>query len=529
VRAATALALLAAGLGCGSHCSPPAATAPPNVILVTIDTLRADHLGCYGNATVRTPHLDRLAAEGALFERCWAQAPITVPSHVSLLTSLPPAEHGVLRNQDRLARPVPSLPESFAQRGYRTAAFVSVNLLAPGARMGRLGRAFAVHEGPRTQQRAEETNARFFRWLRGACGEPFFAWVHYYDPHMPYAPPAPYDRAYYRGDPTAAGHDGMQRVQLNWWFYEVGGLRRHLARHAAEVRRLKRDLALNSAGVRRLLLDPVGLERFASAPAEAARLRARLSALGASVRPRLPLRRGFADWLAEVRDLRFPVAQYAGEVSYVDGAMGELRTEVERLGLAQRTILLVTADHGESLGEHGIWFQHFGVHEPTLRVPLVVWAPGRVPPGRHLRPARGIDVAPTLLALAGLPPVAAMRGHDLFGTPPADAPVTAQSGGGAQAMVVHDGWKLSRTRESVYYVDEFVREAGEVELYDLAADPAEKTNAAGRAPARAAALDRTLRAALAADERALAAAPRDRASPPGRDVQAQLRALGYVE
>jgi arylsulfatase A-like enzyme len=148
--------------------------------------------------------------------------------------------------------------------------------------------------------------------------------------------------------------------------------------------------------------------------------------------------------------------------------------------------------------------------------------------GRHAEPARGIDVAPTILALAGLPLAPGMRGRDLFASGP-DGPVTAQSGGGAQAMVVRDGWKLIRTLTPIYYVDDFTREAGDLELYDLAADPGERRNAAGDAPARVTALDETLRTALAADARALAAAPRVGKGEAAPDLEAQLRALGYVE
>ena len=119
-----ALALVLAG-GCRPTCTPPPGDARPNVVLVTVDTLRADHLGCYGSPVVRTPHLDRLAAEGTLFERCYALTHVTVPSHLTILTSLPPAEHGVLTNDKQTARPVEALPALFAHAGYRTAAFVS--------------------------------------------------------------------------------------------------------------------------------------------------------------------------------------------------------------------------------------------------------------------------------------------------------------------------------------------------------------------------------------------------------------------
>src|SRR5262245_6279617 len=116
------LPLLALGLGCAPDCTPPAAETRPNVVLLTIDTLRADHLGAYGSATVRTPHLDRLAADGVLFERAYAQSHITVPSHVSILSSLTVLEHGIADNQAPVARPVVTLPALLRRAGYRTGA-----------------------------------------------------------------------------------------------------------------------------------------------------------------------------------------------------------------------------------------------------------------------------------------------------------------------------------------------------------------------------------------------------------------------
>jgi arylsulfatase A-like enzyme len=523
-----AVLLAAVALGCGVDCTPPTGEVRTNVVLVTVDTLRADHLGCYGSTTVHTPSLDRLAAEGTLFERCWSQTHVTVPSHVTLLTSLPLAEHGVVRNDGRLAHPVDALPDAFARAGYRTAAFVSVALLGPRSAMGELLRGLEEYRAPRrasVQTRAEETNGHFFRWLRGACREPFFAWLHYYDPHMPYTPPAPFDAAYYQDDPYDPRHTSMNGVTLNFFFHELGGVSRRLAQRAAEVRRLKSELHLSSRQVRSLVLYPEGLAAHAADPDARARLRRRLTEVGDVVRRDLPYRRGLADWLTGVRDLRFPLARYAGEVSYVDAEIGRLRAELEALHLEGRTVLVVTADHGESLGEHGVYFDHFGLHEPNLRVPLIVWGPGHVAPARRTDPARGLDVAPTLLRLAGLPVPPTMQGRDLFAPGTTAEPLVAEASQGRQVMILDGPWKLILTLRDFQYVDAFGRDAGATELYDLQRDPGEAENVV-RSHADVA---RTLAARLDSWMTVHRDGSAPAAAPPSPAVERSLRALGYTE
>lgn len=170
-----------------------------NVLLITLDTTRADRLGSYGYAPARTPRLDALAAEGVRFARAYAPAPLTLPSHCTVLTGLYPATHGVRNNGGGLEPRFRTLAEVLKAEGLATAAFVSS--FSVDSRFG-LGRGFDVYEdtfradsplkGANAERRAEETFAKFSRWLDGAAGSRFFAWVHYYDPHLPYDPPSPY-------------------------------------------------------------------------------------------------------------------------------------------------------------------------------------------------------------------------------------------------------------------------------------------------------------------------------------------------
>lgn len=520
--AVIACTLLAA---CRTDCTPTGDARRPNVILLTIDTLRADHLGAYGNTTVQTPHLDGLARDGVLFEQAFSQTHITVPSHLSIMSSLPVVEHGVPTNLAPVVHPVDVLPAFFRRAGYRTGGFVSATHLGPRRALGELMaphlETFAFPRRASKPFHAEETNAKLFDWVEGHCREPFFAWVHYWDPHMPYVPPAPWNTTYYDDDPYAARFASLVDVRHPWFHYELQDFRRHLAREAAAVRRVKHDLGLRTQDVRNLVLYPIGAR--GPTPDATADARTRLRAVADAIRPHVPFRAGLADWLAGVRDARYPRAQYAGEVTYTDVQVGALRAELERLGIADRTILVVTADHGEMLGEHGVWFEHLGLHDPSVHVPLIVWAPGRVTPARRAEPASGLDIAPTILALAGLPRGERMRGRDLFGGLPTDAPLVVEASQGDQISVRDEGWKLIRTVRDVSWAPDFEREAGTIELYDLAADPGEERNVAADHPERRAALEAALDTWIANHP---AAGTR---VPAATDRAEDLRALGYVE
>lgn len=195
VLAAAAIVLL--GPGRGPLGRSPAA--PRNVLLITLDTTRADHLGCYGDAQAQTPNIDRLAGEGVRFARVYAPAPLTLPSHTSIMTGLYPARHEVRNNGHTLAPKWRTLAAVLKARGFATAAFVSS--FSVDSRFG-LGQGFDVYDdtfdvqvplkGANAERRAEATFARFSRWFERGVPDRFFAWVHYYDPHLPYDPPSPY-------------------------------------------------------------------------------------------------------------------------------------------------------------------------------------------------------------------------------------------------------------------------------------------------------------------------------------------------
>ena len=183
-------------LRCGGGAAPagPAenSASRPHVLLVTVDTLRADRLSCYGSSTTRTPRIDRLASEGTLFEAAASPMQITRPSHFSLFTSVYPRDHGVVNNAIALGPELPTVTEVFRDAGYETAAFVAVKLLdAPSG----AARGFEHFDAPEDtiERGADEIAHRAITWLGARDRKrPFFLWLHFFDPHTPYAPPDPF-------------------------------------------------------------------------------------------------------------------------------------------------------------------------------------------------------------------------------------------------------------------------------------------------------------------------------------------------
>src|SRR5262245_19165573 len=414
-RLAVGIAMLAAALGCDRVWSPGAGEVD-RIVLVSIDTLRADHVGAYGASAAETPALDALAREGGRFETAISPAPLTLPSHTTLLTGSDPPRHGVRHNGlFRLPADVTPLAEHLRGQGFATAAFVSAFVL--DGRFG-LDRGFDVYDdrlglhslaisGPATR-RGDRTMDAALAWLRDAP-ERFFLWVHLYDPHAPYDPPAPYS------------------------------------------------------------------ERHTGHP-------------------------------------------YDGEIAFADAQLARLRTAVAERW-PRGTLWVVTADHGESLGEHREDTHSYGVYDATQHVPLIVAGPG-VPNGTVVRGIAALDdVAPTALELAGLPPLPGANGTSLAAalrgqgeSPRAEAWVETL------ATQLDMGWSpLLGVRTARH---EYVR-APEPELYDLAADPHELTNLAGSQPDRVAELDRLVA------ERA-AGRPAVPNFEPDAEERARLEALGYL-
>ena len=212
-------ALLLAGLlGCTPD-PPPPPPPPPNVVLVSLDTTRADHLGAWGYDRAKTPHLDALAAAGTRFSAAWTVSNNTLPAHVSMLSGLHPQRAGVPRNGHKLGPEPAWLPEQLQLRGYDTAAFVSASALSGSLGLARgfdlFDDRFDVEELDQEQRRADTTTDAALAWLAQPREGPFFLWVHYFDPHYPYTPPAPYDTLY--GSDYSGPADGSLEYLLQVW------------------------------------------------------------------------------------------------------------------------------------------------------------------------------------------------------------------------------------------------------------------------------------------------------------------------
>ncbi len=348
VPAALALLTALAMLGAGCARDRPRRERPERapargVVLISIDALRADHLGAYGYGRDTSPFLDRLAAErGILFERVAVQYPSTLTSHLSMLTGLYPGEHGVYPPDGVLSEEIATVAERFRDAGFRTAGHTEGGFMAGGFGFSRGFEEFAdpPHEA---ESDVERTFARGLDFLAARQdGERFFLFLHTYAVHDPYDPPERLRRMFWSGPPPSAP-------------------------------------------------PPTGPE-----------LR-KLAAAGAPD-PEL---------------VRYYEALYDASIRYVDERLAALFAELERLGLAGETAIVITSDHGEELGEHG-GLGHARLYPEVLFVPLIVSAPhlgepGGLPAGERIETlVESLDVAPTLLGLAGLEPGERMTGVDLL-------------------------------------------------------------------------------------------------------------------
>lgn len=415
------------GRGLKGRARRPAAPPPTarHVVFVTIDTLRADRLGCYGNASVATPHMDGIARQGALAEDATVHVPLTRPSHMSIFTGLFPAEHGVRDNvSPALGAEIPLLAEVLQKAGFATAAFVSSIVVS---RQSGLARGFDTYSDrflveaddarflDQIQKRGDGPTAEAITWLESHRTGRLFLWLHLYDPHDPYEPPEPY------------------------------------------------------------------ASRYADRP-------------------------------------------YDGEVAWSDELVGRLDAALERLGLRNDTLLVVTSDHGEGLGEHGEAVHGYFLYETTLHVPLLVRGPG-VPAGTRVGTTfRSVDLFPTALDLLGLAPLPRLSGRSQAdalrgGAQAASEPTYAES----LTPLLHYGWSdLRALREGRFkYI-----QAPRPELYDLKDDPHEAHNLIGTAAPRAEALRSALARRLESERSAGPPRSGEAGVPP--ELLEKLGALGYV-
>ncbi len=397
------LALGALLVACAPRADEATRERVENVLLITCDTLRADHVGLYGHSRDTTPHLDRWFADGAVFDRAYSTTASTHASVVSLLSGLQPQDHGVRVFFQQLSDEV-ELVTDHLPAGFQTAAFVSNMVLTDEAigladRFDHFDDFVDERESKRLvfERNARRTSDAAIRWLREERDpeRPLFLWVHYIDPHGPYAPPP-------EAGPLPFRHETPRPIPL--------------ARIPAYVR-----MGDSTNG-----LDYVD--------------------------------------------------GYDAEIRYADAQVHRLLTAASKRIDLDRSLVVFTSDHGESLMDHEVWFEHgYQVYEELVRVPLMIRGPG-IPPGRHAALVSGIDLAPTILDLVAAEVPDAMQGLSLRGVAgiPEERVIFFEGGGPSYGKLQ---FRAARQRSRKWVA--VLRLGGDRSIlsrhaYDLAADPSER-------------------------------------------------------
>ena len=421
--AALFFALMSLSPGGPIRATQDKATLPFRIVLITVDTLRADRLECYGYSRSKSPNISRLARDGVLFQHAVSCSPLTLPSHSSIFTATYPRIHGV---RDQSGFSLPRGSETLAARlktgGRTTGAFVGSFVLDSrfGLNQGfdyyfdRFDSTRAKSGMPEMLERRGEVVAReAMRWMEENSNRSFFAWLHFYDPHVPYSAPE--------------------------------------------------------------------------------------------------------SWRT-----RYPENPYDGEVAYIDSVVGEVLDFLARKQWYQDSLILLTSDHGEDLGEHGENTHGYFLYESTIRVPLLIKFPRSQHAGKVISAqARTIDIMPTILQVAGVAPPGRIEGRSLLTVIESGPKVSDEAYGETFYPYYHFGWSpllYIRTARFKYI------HAPRPELYDLGADPGEKKNLAPTNRTLANQLRERLRATYrqAGESRPANKSPVDAAT------QERLKSLGYL-
>lgn len=393
-----------------------------NVILVSLDTTRADRLSCYGHFRRTSPHLDKVAEEGVLFTDFFSPHIPTFPGHTTLMTGKDVYAHQITSQSGTPEPPtnVKMLAELLQEKGYFTAA---------ADNLGRwFQRGFDLYQGYTwdTSQKFELRKGEAV--AEAACkvldaaaaqDKPFFLFLHFWDPHTPYLPPKPFDRMFYAGDEKDPDNSSMDEL----WEFEV-------------------------------------------------------------------FNRYFAEWMPGVTDIEFPKAQYDAEIAYMDACFAHVLTRLDALGLTEETLIVITADHGEELDEHGHWFDHHGLYDTNIHIPLIMRCPALLPAGVRIGGLTNMpDIAPTILDLLDLGDLAEREGMTgsslapLINSPAATARgttdflhITENTWMKKRGIRTHE-WKLIVPLETPDVHGNTV-----VELYHLTKDPGELLNVAAEKP-----------------------------------------------
>jgi arylsulfatase A-like enzyme len=390
---------------------------PPNIVLIGIDSLRADHMSCYGYPRQTTPHLDRFAAQGALFERTYSAYIPTTSGYASMLSGMDVITTQVvaLRHLGPMRPDVRTLPELLREAGYNTTCV--------GFRGNPASRGFDSYLdfsgwgswGEGRSPKAENLNAVALPELDRLAKQrqPFLLFLRHMDPHSPYLPPAPFERMFYHGNECDPKNRSMLPVMSFKPFCDY-----------------------------------------------------------------------FASWMPPgITDKDYVIAQYDGAIAYMDASIQAIFSALQARGVLDETIVVINSDHGETLYDHDCYFDHHGLYDPTLHVPLIIRYPGHVPAGARV-PGYNLqqDLAPTLLELAGLPCEIQFDGRSLLPMARGEAPSHAGEFYITECTWMRKhGWRTPHWKLILALEPDFHFKPP-VELYNLIEDPQEITNLADSCP-----------------------------------------------
>jgi arylsulfatase len=392
-----------------------------NVIFISMDTLRADRLGCLGYGRGLTPNLDRIAGEGALFTQAFASDIPTQPAHTAIFTGRFGTRTGIVSHfhpPSQLDEAVPWLPSKFQELGYSTGAVDHLFAMKDW-----FVRGYTDYMPPPGRSRAPGATIIDIglSWLDAHHDEDLFLFLHFWDAHIPYVPPSPFKEQF-----TAAS--------ARW-------------------------------------VDPSLDDRLRS-------------------RPSYPLfARNLYDHLDVMPNLDYIADLYDAEVAYLDFEIGRLFTHLGELGLLDSTMVVLFGDHGENMTEHDAWFDHAGLYDSVVHVPLIFWAPGLVPACEVTSLISMVDVKPTVLDLLSLPEDPGADGRSLVGlinntaSSHRDEVFLSECTWQAKRGVRTNEWKFIRSMDPGVYPRH-----GD-ELYDIVRDPDEQHNVAADYPEVVAELD----------------------------------------
>ena len=391
----------------------------PNILLFAIDSIRRDHMSCYGYHRLTTPHFDQLARKGTLIENAFSAYIPTTPAYSSILTGRDVFSTGMvsLSPKGPLDKTQPTLPEICKRAGYKSTCVGFDGDFYRGFDQYLNFEGWPAWED-RPARKAENLNAVAIPALEkmAKSAKPWLLFLRHMDPHSPYLPPAPFDQLFYSKDPCDKKIKSMKPV--------------------------------------------FDFKPFADF---------------------------FSSWMPPgVTDKDYVIAQYDGELAYMDACCRRIITRVEELGAAEDTLVVVTGDHGETLYDHGIYFDHHGLYEPTLVVPLFFYWPGKIKEGvRSNAYTLHEDLMPTILDLCGLKKFARAVKFDGASTVPwfdrtGESPRSEFYISECTWMRKH-GWRTPIWKFWQALEPDFHGKPP-VELYNLVEDPAEANNLADKEP-----------------------------------------------